>query len=353
MSYKIHKTCEEIARLIEGELIGDGKKVITGLNRIEHATEGDITFYNDTKFEEFFKNSKASCIIVPDKFFGELETNPDIVYIKVDNPYKKFIFLLNKIYEENQRVLYGVHSTAIIDASAEISPKSYIGPYCVIGKNAIISEGVVLHSKVCLYDNVTIGEGTYVHSNVILCYGTIIGKNCIIQPGAVIGADGFGFIENPDGSFTKIPQLGNVVVGDDVEIGANTTIDRAIVGSTIIGNGVKIDNLVHIAHNVEIGENTAMAAQVGISGSTKIGKRNRFGGQVGIAGHLQTVDEVAIQAQSGVAKSVLKPGIYFGSPVKERIKAFRIEAALHQLPEIITEVRNLSKKISQIPGIKD
>lgn len=353
MSYKIHKTCEEIALFIGGELVGDGKVVISGLNRIEHAAEGDITFYNDTKFEDFFKNSKASCIIVSDKLFNELQTNPDIVYIKVDNPYKKFISILNKIYEDNQTVQYGIHPTAIIDNSAQISPKSYIGPYCVIGKNAIISEGVFLHSRVCLYDDVTIGEGTYVHSNVILCYGTKIGKNCIIQPGAVIGADGFGFIENPNGSYTKIPQLGNVVLGDDVEIGANTTIDRAIVGSTIIGNGVKIDNLVHIAHNAEIGENTAMAAQVGISGSTKIGKRNRFGGQVGIAGHLHTADDVAIQAQSGVAKSIHKPGIYFGSPVKERIKAFRIEAALHQLPDIITEVKKLSKKISQIPGLKD
>ncbi|MCX7736768.1 MAG: UDP-3-O-(3-hydroxymyristoyl)glucosamine N-acyltransferase [Candidatus Kapabacteria bacterium] len=353
MPYKIQKTCEEIAHLVEGELIGNGKTIISGLNRIEYADNGDLTFYNDTKFEEFFKKSNASCILVQDKLFNELETNPNTVYIKVDNPYKKFIVILNKINEENQSIQYGIHPTAIIDSTAEISKKSYIGPNCIIGKNSKISDGVVLHSNVCLYDDVTIGEGTYVHSGVTLCFDTKIGKNCIIQPGAVIGADGFGFIENPDGSYTKIPQLGNVIIGDDVEIGANATIDRAIVGSTIIGNGVKIDNLVHIAHNAEIGENTAMAAQVGISGSTKIGKRNRFGGQVGIAGHLHTVDDVAIQAQSGVAKSVLKPGIYFGSPIKERIKAFRIEAALHQLPEIITEFRNLVKKLEKIPGFKD
>ncbi len=353
MPYKIQKTCSEIAQLIDGELIGDGNAIISGLNRIEFAGRGDLTFYNDIKFAEFFNNSNASCIIIPDKLFNELETNPNTVYIKVDNPYKKFIAILNKISEENQSVNYGIHPTAIIDSSAEISEKSYIGPYCVIGKNSKISANVVLHSNVCIYDDVIIDEGTFIHSGVILCNETKIGKNCIIQPGAVIGADGFGFIENPDGSYTKIPQLGNVIIADNVEIGANATIDRAIVGSTIIGNGVKIDNLVHIAHNAEIGENTAMAAQVGISGSTKIGKRNRFGGQVGIAGHLHTVDDVSIQAQSGVAKSVLKPGIYFGSPVKERIKAFRIEAALHQLPEFISEFRTLLRKLNQIPGFKD
>lgn len=353
MPYKIHKTCTEIAQIIQGELIGNGNILITGINRIEYAGEGDLTFYNDIRFEEFFKNSNASCILISDKLSGELAEKTDTVYIKVDNPYKKFIAILNKIYEENLTVVFGIHPSAKIDSTAKINDKSYIGPNCIIGRNVKISENVVLHSNVCLYDEVTIGEGTYVHSGVTLCYDTKIGRNCIIQPGAVIGADGFGFIENPDGSYTKIPQLGNVVIGDNVEIGANSTIDRAIVGSTIIGDGVKIDNLVHIAHNAEIGENTAMAAQVGISGSTKIGKRNRFGGQVGISGHLHTVDDVSIQAQSGVAKSVLKSGIYFGSPVKERIKAFRIEAALHQLPEFITEFRTLVKKLNQIPGFRD
>ena len=172
---------------------------------------------------------------------------------------------------------------------------------------------------------------------------TIIGKNCLIQPGAVIGADGFGFIENPNGKYEKIPQIGNVIIGDNVEIGANTTIDCALLDSTIIKDGVKIDNLVHIAHNCIINEDTAMAAQAGIAGSTTIGKRNRIGGQVGLAGHISTEDDVILTAQSGVSKSITEKGVYFGSPAKERTQAFKIEANLRRLPDLAIDVDLLKK----------
>jgi UDP-3-O-[3-hydroxymyristoyl] glucosamine N-acyltransferase len=200
-----------------------------------------------------------------------------------------------------------------------------------------------------MYDDNVIGENTIINSNVTLYNSVHIGNNCIIHAGAVIGSDGFGYIEDKtDGSYDKVPQLGNVVIEDYVEIGANSTIDCALIGSTIIRRGTKIDNLVHIAHNCEIGENTGIAAQAGVSGSVTSGKRNRFGGQVGIAGHLEIPDDVTILAQSGVSKSIPKSGIYFGSPIKEHLKAFKIEAVLRKLPELASDVNKLRIEINKL-----
>lgn len=338
-------SAKDIAQITGGELVGNPDTQIIGLNRIEYVDNGELTFYSDAKFEKFLAGIKAACILVPMDFHYGFKK--DIALIKVEKPHDSLVKILLFLNSLIPKLTAFIHPAAVIDKSAEIDKSAYIGPRCIIGKNCKIGAGVVLHSNISLYDNVVIGDNTFIHSGVICCSETSIGKNCIIQPGVVIGSDGFGFVENNDGSYSKIPQLGNVIIKDDVEIGSNTTIDRALVGSTIIEKGVKIDNLCQIAHNVIIGENTALAAQVGIAGSCTIGKRNRLGGQVGLAGHLETTDDVVVLAQSGVAKTVEKKGIYFGSPIKERLHAFKIEASLLNLPEMAREVERLKRQIEK------
>lgn len=335
-------SCKNIAEYINGKVVGNPNTLILRLNRIEYAEEGDLTFYSDVKYQKYLNSTAASCIIVPNNF--ELFDTSKRTYIAVENPYLAFLDLLKMFDIFYQKFTSYIHPTAIIGQNTVISPTAYIGPYVVIGNNCFVDENSKIFSHVTLYDNVKIGKDTIIHSNVVCYYNTKIGDSCVIHSGAVIGSDGFGFIQNLDGSMTKIPQLGNVIIGDNVEIGANTTIDRAVVGSTIIENGVKLDNLIQIAHNVIIGENTAMASQVGISGSTKIGKRNRFGGQVGVAGHISTADDVTLEAKSGVAKSITESGVYFGAPARNKIEAFRILMATQKLPE-------LEKKLNKLFGL--
>ncbi len=346
-------SCEEIARIINGKLIGSIDHKITGLNRIEFAQKGELTFLANPKYEKYLKTTNASCIIVPETISVKLADKK--AFIIVGDPYNEFVKLLKILESEKDKNLNYVHPTAIIGNDCQIAPTAFIGPYCIIGNGCVISDNCRLHSRVTLYDNVIMGDSTVLFANVVCFDNTIIGKNCFIHAGAVIGDDGFGYTERKDGSYEKIPQMGNVVIGDNVEIGTNTTIDRAMIGSTIIENGVIIDNLVQIGHNVVVGENTAMAAQVGVAGSCRIGKRNRFGGQSGLAGHLDTVDDVILIAQSGVAKSVTEKGVYFGTPIKERIKAFKIETALQQIPDVFKEFYKLKKivleklKLKEIP----
>ncbi len=346
MELKPPVTCEEIAKIIEGKIQGNSTLLIYELNRIEVAKKGDLTFFSDKKYEKYIQESEATCILVPLDYKNDPAFEHQ-TFIRVANPYYAFFKLLQHFDTYYQKFVSFIHPSAIIGENCSIHPTAYIGPHCIIGNNCKIAEGTKLMSNVVLYDNVEIGNETLIHSNVVCYYNTRIGNKCIIHSGVVIGSDGFGFIENRDGSYTKIPQLGNVVIGDSVEIGANTTIDRAIVGSTIIENGVKIDNLVQIAHNVFIGENTAMAAQVGISGSSKIGKRNRLAGQVGIAGHLEITDDVTIEAKSGVPKSILESGIYFGAPPKKKAEAFRILMATNELPDLLRQFLKLKKILKE------
>lgn len=351
MSQDFKFTAKEVAELVAGELVGNPDTKIYGLNRIDEVKEGELTFYTDKKFEQYLKDIKASCIIVPNDFSEVVSEK--ICLIKVEKPYHSIVRLLKYLVSLMPKQNSFIHPTAVIDDSAIISKSAYIGPYCIVGENSKIGDNVILHSNVCLYNNVEIGEDSYIHSGVICCSDIKIGKRCIVHSGAVIGSDGFGYLENKDGSYEKIPQMGNVIIEDDVEIGANTTIDRAIIGSTIISKGVKIDNLCQIGHNVKIGENSAMAGQVGLAGSSTVGKRNRLGGQVGLAGHLKTADDVVVLAQSGVAKSIEKKGVYFGSPIKERLHAFKIEAALNNLPEIIRKLEQLNRKLEELNKQKD
>jgi UDP-3-O-[3-hydroxymyristoyl] glucosamine N-acyltransferase len=338
-------TTADIAEIVDGKLIGSSTIRLEGPGRIEYAQEGEITFLSNPRYAKFVHLTGASCVIVPKDF--DVKSQPGRAYIQVVDPYRAFVQVLNifapPVFKDPYRA-----ASASIASSAYIAEDSFIGENCVIGANCTIGDRVVLKANVVLYDNVSIGNDTVIHANVTCYDNTRIGEHCILHSGAVIGADGFGNLENPDGSWKKIPQLGNVIIGNNVEIGANTTIDRATLGSTIIGNGVKLDNLIHIAHNVVVGKDTAMAAQAGISGSTKIGERNRIGGQVGVVGHVEIADDVMIMAQSGVARGIPDSGSYFGSPAIESRTAFRQEAALKQLPDLLKEFRALKNQIEQL-----
>jgi len=342
ISFKL--TLKQVAEILDGDFTGDGEKIISGINSIDLAGSEDITFYSDQRYLDDLRATSAGCIIV-NKMFDKSEFEGKC-FLFVDHAHNKFAKLLLYLAENFIKLEVNVHESAVIDRSTTLGNNVNIGAKCVIGKNCAIGDDVYIYPNVVIYDNVTIDSGTIIHSNSVICNDTIIGRNCLILPGAIIGSEGFGFLDNPDGSYTRIPQLGNVIIGDDVEIGANTTIDRAVAGSTIISQGVKLDNLIQIGHNSKIGDFTAMASQTGVSGSSIIGKRNKFGGQVGIAGHLTTADDVIIMAQSGVAKSVEKAGAYFGSPIRDRLTAFKIHAVLGSLPELAVQLHQFKKKFN-------
>lgn len=350
MFLKNNMIASEIATFVNGRLEGNPNVIITGLNGIADAQTGELTFYSDIKYQKYLTDTKASCILVPENTVHTL--NECHTFIYVQNPYQSFIKIVNAIDAQKKQLSSFRHESAIISATATVHDSAYIGPNCFIGENCEIGEHTVLVANVAVYDDIKIGKNNHIHANVTICSDTIIGDYCLILPGAVIGSEGFGFVENKDGSYTKIPQIGNVIIGNSVEIGANSTIDRAMIGSTKIGDGVKIDNLVHIAHNCKVDENTAMAAQVGISGSAKIGKRNKFGGQVGVAGHLETADDVVLLARSGVGKTIAQPGLYFGAPARPRLDAFRIEAAIHTLPEMVQSIRSLKEEVKNLKAEK-
>ena len=332
----------EIANLINAKVVGETSKTISQLNRIEHATKNELTFYSDKKYLQYLENSDATAIIVPENFDKLPKENQ--VFLCVANPYLSFLILINH-FAPKPTEQSGIHPSAIIEPSARVHPTAHIGANCYIGEYVEIGANTIVRANTTIQNNSKIGENNLIHSNVSIYYNTVIGNNCIIHSGAVIGSDGFGFFENADKSYTKIPQIGNVVIENDVEIGANTTIDRALVGSTFIRCGVKLDNLIQIAHNVELGENTAIAALVGIAGSTNIGKRNRIGGHSGISGHISTSDDVTLMAMSGVPSTVEKAGIYFGAPIRDKLTGFKIAAIIHNLPELSKDVQKIKKKL--------
>ena len=357
--------CKEIAEIIDtaenlsspekntngnkSVIRGNPDLVISAVNRLDNATEGELAFFSDVKFIDMLNKTKASCVIVP-KNVDESLLPDGITYIKTQNPYKSFVLFLFHIDSLSEKKSAFIHPTAVIEQPNNIPASVYIGAMCYVGRNCRIGENVVLHPGVVLYDEVEIGDNTVLHAKVVCYQEVIIGRDCIIHSGAIIGADGFGYVENNDHSYTKIPQVGIVTIGDRVEIGANTAIDRSVAGSTIVADGVKIDNLVQVGHNVEIGENTGIVSQVGIAGSCKIGKRNRLGGQVGFSGHIDMADDVTILAQSGVHKNIEKPGIYFGAPIESRMRGFKIITAMGKLPELLLEFEQMKRTIAKLEG---
>ena len=338
----------DIALLIDAELIGDKNSLITNIAKIEEAKNGDLSFIANPKYLKFGETTKATALIVSKTY---ATNRSDISLLKVDDPYFAFLKIMEFVLApKNKTPLSGVHPSAIINNNVKIRKNVYIGPNTVICDNCIIGDNVIIHALVYIGEDTVINDNTLIYPNVVIRDKVTVGKNVIIHPGAIIGADGFGFVPNKSsGKYDKLPQLGGVIIEDNVEIGANTTIDRATIGNTIIRSGVKIDNLIQIAHNVVVGENSVMAAQSGISGSTKIGKNCIIAGQVGLVGHIEIADKVVIGAQSGVSKSLKKEGgTYFGSPAKEFREASKIEAVIRQLPELLLEIRELKQKVQDL-----
>lgn len=342
---------KEIAELLHGSVVGDGEIEIARVAKIEEAVEGDITFLSNPKYEKYLTTTGASAVIVS-KNLDEKKLNGSgrrIAFLKVEDPYLSFLTVLEAIHGPMGSDLSGIHPTAIIAPDALLAADVAIGAHVVVGPRVRVGRCTKISHGSVLGENVVVGKDVLIYPNVTIRENCRIGNRVIIHSGAVIGSDGFGFAPQKDGTYKKIPQRGIVVIEDDVEIGANCTIDRATLGETRIKRGVKLDNLVHVAHNVVIGENTVIAAQTGISGSTKIGKNVMMGGQVGIVGHIEIADNATIMAQSGVSKSLTKSGEkYFGTPAKEYRSAFRIEAALRQLPRLLDELKVLQEKFEKL-----
>ena len=305
-------TAEQIATALGGVVEGNPKAEVFTLSKIEEGKPGSLSFLANPAYTQYIYSTRADIVIVNQDFVPEKPVHPTLIRVK--NAYSAFTDLL-RMYEQAKENKTGISEKAAIDHSARIGKNVFIADYVVIGEKAIIGDNVKIYAGTVVGNQCTIGSNTILYAGVKIYDECIIGNRCTLHAGVVIGADGFGFAPQEDGTYKKIPQIGNVVIEDDVEVGSNTTIDRATLGSTRIRKGVKLDNLIQIAHNVEIGENTVIAAQTGIAGSTKIGKNCMIGGQVGIVGHLTIADDVKIQAQSGITKNITKKGsTWEGSP---------------------------------------
>jgi UDP-3-O-[3-hydroxymyristoyl] glucosamine N-acyltransferase len=341
----------EIAKVTHGVISSEKDVEITNVAKIEDARPGDITFLSNLKYKKYLRTTLASAVLISnDAQFEELQHRKiPISPIRVIDPYQSFLQLIDIFSPPPKPLPIGVHKTAVVAATATIGTNVGIGAHVVIGEHCIIGAYSAIHPGTVLGDHVQIGSKTLIHPNVTIREQSKIGNNVIIHSGTVVGSDGFGFAPKEDGSYEKIPQRGTVVIEDDVEIGANSTIDRATIGETRIMRGTKLDNLIHIAHNVIIGEHTVMAAQTGISGSSKVGNYCSFGGQVGLTGHITIADHTQIGAQSGVPKSIEQPGkIWFGYPAKELHETLKIQAVVGQLPTLLYEIRNLQKRIEEL-----
>ena len=343
-------TVQEIAAWLHGDVIGNGTTRIERVAKIEEADQHSISFLANPKYERYLQTTEAAAVLVSKSYPKQkLPNRPQCTFIAVDDPYVAFLQVHKKFSPAVDPFPGGVDPSAIIASTATIGKNVSLGANVVIGDGTTIGENSRLSHGCVIGAGVSIGADCLLYPNVTVYHQTKIGNRVTLHAGSVIGADGFGFAPRADGPFEKIPQLGIVVIEDDVEIGANSAVDRATLGETIIRRGVKIDNLVQIAHNCIIGEFTVIAAQTGISGSVKIGKHCMIGGQVGIAGHLEIADHVVIMAQTGISKSLDKPGaIYFSTPAKERSRAHRIEAVIRSLPELDQQVFQLRRDLEAL-----
>ena len=335
-------TANQIAEILEGEIEGNENAEVYKLSKIEEGEEGSLTFLSNLKYTPFIYSTKASITIVNKGFVPERKINTTL--IKVDDSYKAFSKLL-EFYNEVKLNKLGIESPSFISESAKIGKDIYLGAFSYLGNNVTIGDNVKVYPNVYIGDNVSIGRNTTIFAGSKIYSETIIGESCTVHSGAIIGADGFGFAPNKEGVFSKVPQIGNVIIEDNVDIGAATTIDRATLGSTIIRKGVKLDNQIQIAHNVEIDENTVIAAQTGIAGSTKIGKNCMIGGQAGIAGHLTIGNNVRIQAQSGIGRNIKDNESLQGSPAFGYSDFYKSYVYFKKLPELAATISLLEKEI--------
>ncbi len=346
-------TVREIAEWFGGEIIGPdigAAQIIERVSKIEEATAGSLSFIANPKYEKHIESTNASAVLISRKLdLAKHTIRPSLVLIRVDDPYMAFLLMLKRLTPHADPFTAGIHPSAIVSPGAKVGKNVSLGAYVVVGEDAVIGDNTKVGACAVIGMQAQIGAECLLYPGVVIYHQCRIGARVIVHAGAVIGSDGFGFAPRPDGSYEKIPQLGIVVVEDDVEIGANTTVDRATIGETLIRRGAKIDNLVQIAHNVVIGENTGIAAQTGISGSTKIGKNCMLAGQVGLAGHLDIADRTIIYAQSGIHQNIEEPWkVYFGYPADEARRAQRSYAAVKMLPELIREFTALKNKVAEL-----
>lgn len=334
-------TAGQIAAFVGGTVDGDQNVKITNFAKIEDAGNGDLTFLANPKYTHFLYTTGASAVLVRTDFVPESQVQATL--IRVADPYETLSQLMTVAQQAMAQMPVGVEQPCYIADGVEIPEDAYIGAFAYVGKNVKLGNGVKIFPQSYLGDNVEIGNDTVVYPGAKIYHGCHIGARCVIHAGVVIGADGFGFAPDAQGRFHKIPQLGIVVVEDDVEIGANTTIDRATMGQTVVGRGTKLDNLIQLAHNTTIGQDTVMAAQAGVAGSTKIGSHCMIGGQVGFAGHITIGDRVQIGAQSGIPKDVPSGSQVMGYPAILVKDFFKQTALLRRLPEIYAAVRNNTK----------
>jgi UDP-3-O-[3-hydroxymyristoyl] glucosamine N-acyltransferase len=332
----------QIAEILQGKVIGNPNAEVFKLSKIEEGSEGSLTFLSNPKYSNYIYTTNASVTIVNNTFVAENEIKTTL--IKVEDAYGAFAKIL-EFYNQAKNNKSGIETQTIISENVKYGENLYLGSFSYIGTNVVLGNNVKIHQNCFIGDNVIIGNNVTIFAGAKIHSETEIGNNCQIYSGAIIAADGFGFAPQPDGSYTKIPQIGNVIIEDNVDIGACTTIDRATMGSTIIRKGVKLDNQIQIAHNVEIGENTVIAAQTGIAGTTKIGKNCMIGGQVGIAGHLTIGDNVRIQAQSGVGRNIKDNEILQGSPTFSYNDFAKSYVHFKNLPKIVSELEELKKTI--------
>jgi len=339
-------SAKTIADFVNGKIIGDANVVVNSISKIESGEKDSLTFLANPKYTNFIYSTNASIVLVENKF--ELEKPINATLIKVENPYLAIASLL-ELYNKSQPELIGIDKLAFVDSSAIIGKNAYIGAFTYVSKSCKIGNNVKIYPQVFIGDNVEIDDNCIINPGVKIYHKTKIGKNCIIHAGTVIGSDGFGFAPKNDKNYLKIPQIGNVVIEDDVEIGANVTIDRSTMGSTIIRHGVKLDNLIQVGHNVEIGENTVISAHTAIAGSTKLGKDIMVGGQVGFAGHLSVANGVKIGGQSGISSNIKKENdIICGSPAFSINDYKKATAIFKDLPSLRNKIIELENQIKEL-----
>ncbi|PJE44376.1 MAG: UDP-3-O-(3-hydroxymyristoyl)glucosamine N-acyltransferase [Flavobacterium sp.] len=333
-------TAAQIAGILEGEVVGNPNAEVFKLSKIEEGTEGSLTFLANPKYVNYIYSTNATITIVNSTFEPENELKTTL--IKVEDAYQSFSKLL-EYYNQVKLMKSGIEQPSVISENVTYGENLYLGSFCYIGKNVVIGKNVKIYPNSFIGDNVTIGDDCIFFAGVRIYSESVIGKNCVIHSGTIIGSDGFGFAPQEDGTYNKVPQIGNVILEDNVEVGSCTTIDRATLGSTIIRKGVKLDNQIQIAHNVEIGENTVIAAQTGVAGSTKIGKSCMIGGQVGIAGHLTIGNNVRVQAQSGIGRNIPDGETLQGSPSFNYSDWNKSYVHFRNLPKIVAEIEELKK----------
>ena len=343
-------TAEQIAGILEGTVVGNPNTSVFKLSKIEEGTEGSLTFLSNPKYQNYIYTTQASITIVNNSFEPEQEISTTL--IKVEDAYKAFSKLL-EYYNQVKLMKSGIEQPSVLSEGVNYGENLYLGSFSYVGQNVTIGDNVKIYPNSFVGDNVVIGDNTILFAGVRIYSESEIGANCTLHSGVIVGSDGFGFAPQEDGSFEKIPQIGNVIIEDNVEIGACTTIDRATLGSTIIRKGVKLDNHIQIAHNVEIGQNTVIASQTGVAGSSKIGSNCMIGGQVGVAGHIIIGNNVRIQAQSGIGKNIPDGHTIQGSPAFNYGDWNKSYVHFKNLPKIVSDLNQIKKQINTSTEVKE